>query len=525
MDPMNILDKDESPSPTSSAVKCIGTKVSRGPAPRVPRQCIPPDLPARAADVTDVNSLARVIGLLCTCLIKTMTTGKSVSATNKRLVVACASEAMQAVEIHKRLSVALVTTATASDVAAEVANTSEVILPATPPTAHPDVQTTANGSAAPDEVAANRANAVPPVAVVATLAPEAIDGLKRELAACVRDEFGKVKAELERDARRAAARDFCKTTSSTPTSYARIAGGPPPRHAAAAASCGATALPAAPMPTTCPAIVVDPLISAKPAPAPKTGNAIIVSAKGPVNNRQEAITAWRQAISFKTSTYAPVKVIPISNNKLRIEFSTTGQRDETLARLKDSGKVSAVAAKKSWPMFILKGISKDITSEELIHVLKTQNPGIGDPSCDGDVQIRFLRHNKNPTLYNAVLSAEPTVWRKAIEMERVNIDHQKVRVNEFTPFLQCHTCLQFGHTSKNYGENAPSPCAYCASATHKEASCPERERKALPKCYNCVKRNTKFNTSSDESHKADSPLCPVLRAMKKRVESNIDYGL
>lgn len=221
----------------------------------------------------------------------------------------------------------------------------------------------------------------------------------------------------------------------------------------------------------------------------QSNDVLVVSA----GSRQEAVTAFRSTISFKESAYAPLRVKPLCNNKLRVEFSTVEQRDETLARLRDSQKASAAAANKANPMIILKGISKDVTPGELIRAIKIQNPGIGDINNDTDIQLRFIRNNKNTYLYNAVLSIVPGLWRRALELERLNIDHQRVRAIEFTPFLQCHRCYQFGHTKKHCRDDAPAPCAHCASTAHGQADCPERERRAPPKCFNCANRNDKFN--------------------------------
>lgn len=168
----------------------------------------------------------------------------------------------------------------------------------------------------------------------------------------------------------------------------------------------------------------------------------------------------------------------MSNNKLRVEFVTEDQRKDTLTRLSDSDKVSDAVAKHN-PMLILKGISKDVASGELVRAIKVQNQ-IGDLNSTTDIKLRFMRHNENTYLYNAVLSIEPDPWRKALELERLNIDHQRVRVLEVTPFVQCHRCYQFGHTRKNFRDDAPAPCAHCASTAHGQADCPERERKALP---------------------------------------------
>lgn len=475
-----------------------------------------PPLPATAETVRDADTFKAAVSALTTAIIKAVHDGKSVTSVNKKIICAAAEEI-------RRSAHAFTAVSSGAPRAPE-------------PLGDLHTDGAAGGSAAP---------ASEPVgAAVAAAAPTTtvnIEGLRRELHTCT-EEVRRLRDELASAAPPITQKQITKrireevgklkvsaATAGTdeqtdPPTYAHMALRRLPQRGAAQqqqqlqhvdASLGSAQAVA-----SRPAIVA----ATKP-PDNSCRPAIIVSTKSPVQSRQEAVSAFREAISFKQSTYAPVGVRPLSKSKLRVEFETSEQRDETLDRLRDSGKVTAEPARKTRPLFILKGITKEVTAEELVQVLKCQNPGVGDPDRDGDVEIRFLRNNRKPNLYNAVLSAEPAAWRKAIELERVNIDHQKVRVHEFTPFIQCRVCLQFGHTSKNCGEGAPATCAYCAGAGHNQTECPDREKKAPPKCCNCVQRNQKFSNRGEVAHMASSSSCPILRAVRKRVESNIDYGV
>ncbi|CAG4936217.1 unnamed protein product [Parnassius apollo] len=238
----------------------------------------------------------------------------------------------------------------------------------------------------------------------------------------------------------------------------------------------------------------------------------------------EVIDVWRKSISFRATRYAPARVQTVSHNKLRVEFDNEQQRDETLTRLLNSKVVTAEPARKLRPMIILKGISVDTPTEELVDIIKMQNAELSDTITEqDDLKFCFKRSNRNPHLYNAVFRAQPTVWRKIISMCKLSIDHQRIHVEEFSPFMQCHKCYQFGHT-KNKCTSENTACGHCAATTHNSENCPKRDNPDCAQCINCVAHNTKFSTKLDTKHKATSTYCPRLRAMKERIINRIDYG-
>ncbi|CAK1584013.1 unnamed protein product [Parnassius mnemosyne] len=177
---------------------------------------------------------------------------------------------------------------------------------------------------------------------------------------------------------------------------------------------------------------------------PTTKPAIIITPAQEVKRRQEAVELFKMCISYRNSTYAPVRVQPVSNNKFRVEFENMNQRNDTLTRLENSKEVSAEPVRMLKRMVILKGISKDVPSEDLVKLIATQNPElthlIDSESSDSEssdsesFRLRFKRVNRNSNLYNAVFQAEAKVYRKILDLGRVCVDHQRVTVNSFSPF-------------------------------------------------------------------------------------------
>lgn len=112
---------------------------------------------------------------------------------------------------------------------------------------------------------------------------------------------------------------------------------------------------------------------------------------------------------------------------------------------------------------------------------------------------------------------------RLVQAGRVAVDHQRIHVDDFSPFIQCHNCLQFGHM-KNKCPAVKPACSYCTETSHGANECPLREKQGAPKCANCTAHNAKFGATLDTAHRATSNNCPRLRAMKNRITNRIDYG-
>lgn len=261
---------------------------------------------------------------------------------------------------------------------------------------------------------------------------------------------------------------------------------------------------------------------------PSTKPALIVSTKNKNNSNSSAETCqiWKQHVTFKDTNFAPSNVRYVSNNKVCVEFENLEQRDIALNKTnKPNSPVNAEISKKLKPMIMLKGISVDTPTDELADILINQNENIKTTMTDkSDLTFRFKRANKNNKLYNAVFMITPSLWRTIIKNSKVNIDHQKVHVEDFVPLLQCYDCLQFGHTRKNCTRQT-TVCSHCSSLTHAFKNCPYRNKSDKICCYNCVQFNKKHNLQmAKDDHGATSKQCPRLNQMIEKTRNRIDYG-
>lgn len=258
-----------------------------------------------------------------------------------------------------------------------------------------------------------------------------------------------------------------------------------------------------------------------PAPlASPSRPALVLTCEKERASREDAVGVLRSVVNYRETGYTPAKIQKMSNSRFRVEFDAVAHVNDAIGRINSSSAgASAEAEKKIRPMVILKGISKDIAREEIVALMREQNEELHEFD-ESDMTLRFLRNNRSPNLYNAVLSVAPRAWRGILALERVRLEYQRVHVQDFSPFVQCRRCHQFGHTQTHC--SAERLCAHCGRTDHEEYECPLSG--APPICSNCVTFNAKFKLNVDTKHSALSQECPKYRSMLRKIQAKIDYG-
>ncbi|CAH0398460.1 unnamed protein product [Chilo suppressalis] len=251
---------------------------------------------------------------------------------------------------------------------------------------------------------------------------------------------------------------------------------------------------------------------------------LIVITKDQPLHKEQVLKAFKRTINFTKVSYAPAGVPHLSNFKLRVEFDTAQQRDETLNRLKGASEISAELPKVLRPKFILKGVSRDTAAESLVETIKVQNPSVGETIKDEKcLKLHFTRKNRHKSRYNAVFMAVLAVWHTIMKIDRVNVDYERVYVPNYSPFLQCFRCLQFGHTRANC-KSETSMCSHCAATDHTFEKCPSKSDNGLRKCHNCTQHNSKFNKKANTGHAATSDDCPRIKSLRQRINLKINFN-
>ncbi|KAI5639063.1 hypothetical protein NE865_08405 [Phthorimaea operculella] len=259
---------------------------------------------------------------------------------------------------------------------------------------------------------------------------------------------------------------------------------------------------------------------------PSTKPAIIISPTEEVSSSAETHKLVKKNITFKDTNFAPANIRYVSNNKISMEFDKPEQMEKTLKKIHESNcPIKAEKSKKLKPMFVLKGIPTEIPPEELTELISRQNETIKNViTSQEDLVFKFKRNNRKEDLYNAVFMTTPTIYRAAVTAGRVNVDHQRIYVEEYTPLLQCYKCLQFGHTRLRC-TNEDTICSHCAAMTHNFKDCPVKSDNSKINCYNCDKHLKRHNSSlAVPNHTATSKNCPRVIQMTENLRTRIDYG-
>lgn len=227
------------------------------------------------------------------------------------------------------------------------------------------------------------------------------------------------------------------------------------------------------------------------AAAPATSKpAIIISSTNGGDGAPETLQAWRKSVTFRDTDFAPVAAKFISNGKVRVEFNSKQERDVALSKTNDiNAEVVAETSRSLRPMVVLKGVSVDVPAEDLVDIVTNQNQKLKETINDTNkIKVHFKKGNKNPKLYNAVLMTTPSTFNAIMKLNKLNVDHQRVHVEEHVPLLHCYKCLQFGHTRKHCKQENDI-CSYSADPTHEFKTCPHREDKSKMMCHNCKTHN------------------------------------
>ncbi|CAK1543715.1 unnamed protein product [Leptosia nina] len=271
-------------------------------------------------------------------------------------------------------------------------------------------------------------------------------------------------------------------------------------------------------------VMTSPLIT--PPSPPVTKPSIIVSSKKDSTTSSETLNCWRKNVSFRDTNFTPAGVHFVSNGKLRVEFDRPEHLEVALKKIGESNpELEAEVSRKLKPMFIVKGVSSDISPDVLKTLIINQNDVIkNNIANEADLEFKFKRPNRNSNLYNAVFISAPNVWRHVIHCLKLNVDHQRIHVEDFTPLLQCFKCLKFGHTRK-FCKTEETHCSHCASSSHEFKDCPHKKDQSKLTCYNCKSYNEKNSGSNGPlNHGAASDACPRKQHMVGRTKSKVDYG-
>lgn len=248
-------------------------------------------------------------------------------------------------------------------------------------------------------------------------------------------------------------------------------------------------------------------------------HSIVVASKDGNETGDEVLDRVRRAVDAKEGWIRVERVRKAKDRKIIMGFETTEDRNKIKERLeKDGVNLEVEEVKNKDPLLILRDVLLMHTDEEVLKAVRNQNPELfhGLEKVEQRMTIRYRRRTRNPHLNHVVLSVSPTIWRRAMELEKLRIDLQKVRVEDQTPLIQCTRCLGYGH-GKRLCKEPEDLCSHCGGP-HLRAHCADWLAAELPSCRNCQRAKLEMT-----SHNAFSVDCPVRKKWENLARSTVAY--
>ncbi|GBL96006.1 hypothetical protein AVEN_199968-1 [Araneus ventricosus] len=171
--------------------------------------------------------------------------------------------------------------------------------------------------------------------------------------------------------------------------------------------------------------------------------------------------------------------------------------------------------KKRKLQFIIFGINKDVTKEQLTEGLKFKNDLLKD---DDSSNPMFIVNFSINTKYGAnwIISVEPSIYAAIKKGRGLFFEWGFYHLDDFHSVRYCSKCGRLGH-SKAKCEETPR-CFKCED-NHAPDNCNKAE------CINCKAHNARIGKLEKIDHLSKDRQCPFYIEAINKVIINTDYGL
>ncbi|GBN67594.1 hypothetical protein AVEN_3086-1 [Araneus ventricosus] len=171
--------------------------------------------------------------------------------------------------------------------------------------------------------------------------------------------------------------------------------------------------------------------------------------------------------------------------------------------------------KKRKPQFIIFGINKDATKEQLNEGLKFKNNLLKDDDSSNPVfSVNFSINTKYGA--NWIISVKPSIYATIKKGRRLFFEWGFYHLDDFHSVRYCSKCGRLGH-SKAKCEETPR-CFKCGN-NHAPDNCNKAE------CMNCKAHNARTGKLEKIDHLSKDRKCPFYIEAINKVIVNTDYGL
>ena len=257
----------------------------------------------------------------------------------------------------------------------------------------------------------------------------------------------------------------------------------------------------------------------KQPPSQNTLHSVIITSTNELDTCDEMLQKIRKAVDAKAEGIQIDRVRKAKDQKIIVGCKTKEELGRVKERIKKAERdLTFEEMKNKNPLVKLRDVLNFNTDEDILEALKSQNRQIfnGLEEEQAKIEVRYRIRTRNPHVSHVVLRVAPKLWHILMEMGKIHIDLQRIRVEDQSPIIQCTKCLGYGHGKKFCNEEVEK-CSHCGGS-HLRIDCPTWRDGHDPICCNC-KREGLLSTE----HNAFSNECPVRKRWDRIARSSIAY--
>lgn len=247
-------------------------------------------------------------------------------------------------------------------------------------------------------------------------------------------------------------------------------------------------------------------------------HSVVVTSKNEMETGEEVLERIRKAVKAKEGGIAVESIRKAKDRKIIVGVKTEKERNNLKEKLKSVEEhLNVQDIKNKDPLIVLRDVFKYNSDEDVVTALKNQNKEVlRDIDAKGRLEIIYKKKARNPLTHHIVMRVHPLIWKNLVYAGRVQIDLQRVKVEDQSPIVQCSMCLGYGHPRRLCKETVEK-CSHCGGP-HKKGECPDWTEGLEPTCCNC-----KLAKMDKADHNAFSEECPVRKRWDTIARAAIAY--